>query len=109
MTQPDRDNPRADEFRRQAEAMHQTLEQTMQDESNTIALLEKLERLAIRLREHAQNWESVDPEVATRVRAQETELLAMLPKVARLATAEADESAMIIQEIDRALRQARES
>ena len=109
MAQPDRDNPRAEEFRRRAEAMHQSLEQTMQDESDTIALLEKLERLAVTLQEHARNWDSVDPQVAQRVRAQETEVLALRAKVVGLVTADADDSAMIIQEIDRVLRQARES
>jgi adenosyl cobinamide kinase/adenosyl cobinamide phosphate guanylyltransferase len=102
--------PADDEKRRalfRAEEMEVSLASIQRDEQESVALLEKLDRLAATLFEHAQDWDSVSPEVATRVRRQEQQIHALRTKAQRLVEMQADEVVAIMNEIGAALEQAR--
>jgi len=92
---------------KRAEAMETSLEQSLQSERDTEALLEKLDKLSHNLFELAQDWESVNPQIATRVRQQEQQIRALRAKVEHLGEFEADEAEQIMAAIRQALKQAR--
>jgi hypothetical protein len=87
-----------------AEEMEENLELVQQDERATIQLMERLDRLAADLFVHAQEWDPVNPDIASRVRQQEQQIHQLRAKVERLAELEVDEATTIMAEIRKALR-----
>jgi hypothetical protein len=87
-----------------AEEMEENLLLIQQDERATVQLLERLDKLAADLFAHAQEWDPVNPETASRVRQQEQQIHLLRAKVERLAELEADEASTIMAEIHKALR-----
>jgi len=92
-----------------AEEMEANIELTRQDSVDTISLLAKLDKLAASYFEHAKNWEDVNPEIASRIRKQATEIHELHHKVEMMAEWEADEIDVMMSEVNRVLKQAREA
>jgi hypothetical protein len=100
------DSPEA-RARKRAIDMQASLDYTMQDERDTEALLEKLDKVASELFELAQEWDDVDPAMAARVRQQEARLHELRGRVETMGELEADEASKIIVAIRAALKEAR--
>jgi hypothetical protein len=87
--------------------MQASLDYTMQDERDTEALLEKLDKVASELFELGQDWDEVDATMATRVRLQEQRIHELRGRVENMGEMEADEASKIIVAIRHALKEAR--
>jgi hypothetical protein len=95
--------------RKRAEEMQASLEHTVEDERDTQALLERLDKLAAELFDLAQDWDPIDVQMAARVRKQEDHVHELRTRVEHLGEMEADEAEKIIAAIRQELRRARES
>ncbi|MEV4511777.1 hypothetical protein AB0K00_22740 [Dactylosporangium sp. NPDC049525] len=93
--------------KKRATDMHASLDYTIQDERDTEALMEKLDKVASELFELAQDWDDVDEQMAARVREQEQRLHGLRSRVESMGEMEADEASKIITAIRQALREAR--
>jgi len=93
--------------RKRAQDMEKILELARDDQQDTVALMERLDKLASELFEHALDWDSVDPEVAARVRKQAEQVHSMHKRVEKLAELEIEEASQIMSEIRRILKEAR--
>src|SRR5262245_14615959 len=72
-----------------AEAMEQNVTQTRRDEEAMVQLLNRLDRLAISLFEHAQMWDGVNPERAAKVREEHDKVRGLFLQVEQMAESEA--------------------
>ena len=105
MTRPDDGKEQAV---RLAQNLQQSLDATVQDEQDTEALMERLDKLAVELRDLAQDWDGVDAEMAARVRLHEQQVHELRGRVERMGEGEAAESTKIIGAIRAQLRRSRE-
>ena len=101
MTRPEDETAQAKKL---AQNMQQELDAFVQDERDTEALMERLDKLAVDLRDLALAWDDVDADMAARVRAQEQEVHELRGRVERLGEAEAAEATKIIAAIRNQLR-----
>ncbi len=92
---------------KRAEEMEAGLEQLQQAERDTVELLEKLDKLAADLFDHASEWEPVNPQIASRVRQQEQQVRALRNRVEHLGVLEADEAEKIMAAVRVELRRVR--
>jgi len=100
------DDPR-ERAKKRAQEMQVSLDSMVQDERDTEALMEHLDRMIVDLVDLAQDWDSVDPAMAARVRQQEQQIHDLRGRVERLGEMEAGEAAKIIGAIRNELRHAR--
>jgi hypothetical protein len=102
--------PADDEKRRtllRVEEMELHRSAIQRDERESVELLEKIDKLTTTLFEHAQGWDPISPDVATRVRRQEEQMHALRSMVQRLVAMQAEEVVAIMNEIGAALDQTR--
>jgi hypothetical protein len=92
--------------RKKAEALQGSLEMLVAEQADTEEYLERLDKVAFGLFELAQDWDSVNPQIAARVRQQETQVRNLRKKVEHLGELEAEEAEQVMREIREALHQA---
>jgi uncharacterized membrane protein len=104
MAPPDEEKELA---KKRAQDMQHSLDASVQDEQDTEALMERLDKLAMELFELARDWDSVDPDMAARVRQQEQQVHELRGRAEGMAEMEAAEATKIISAIRNELRRAR--
>jgi hypothetical protein len=92
--------------RLRAEEVESIVEEIGRDERQTIELLEKLDKLAASLFDHALEWDVVSADIAARVRRQEQEVREIRARVQALAEMQVDEVTAMMAEVESALRRA---
>ena len=98
------EQPAREQAKKRAQEMQVSLDAMVQDERDTEALMEHLDRMIAELIDLAQDWDSVDPDMAARVRQQEQQIHDLRGRVERLGEMEAGEAAKIIGAIRHELR-----
>jgi transposase len=102
VTAPRDDRERANKH---AHDLQESVNAMVGDERDTGALMERLDKMIAELVDVAEGWDSVDAEMAERVRGQERELHELRAKLAHLGELEAEEISKLNSSIMDNLRQ----